>query len=147
MPNNERMVSCPACGAVNRLPATRPAEMGRCGKCKEGLFPQTPMVLTGKALFHAVESDHIPLLVDCWAPWCGPCRSFAPTFERAAAELRPRIRLGKLNTEEEQAAATRLGIRSIPTLLLFDRGQEVARMSGALPLPDLLRWVSENAGL
>ncbi|MCF8481818.1 MAG: thioredoxin TrxC [Rhodospirillum sp.] len=147
MSREDVLLSCLACGAVNRLPANRPAEAGRCGKCKADLFPKEPLVLTGKVLFHAVESDRVPLLVDCWAPWCGPCRSFAPTFARAAEQLHPRVRLGKLNTEEEQAAAARLGIRSIPTLILFGQGQEVARMSGALPLPNLLRWVSETVGM
>jgi thioredoxin 2 len=146
MTSGDVLLSCPACGAVNRLPPDRPPEAGRCGKCKTDLFPAAPMALTGRALFHAIESDGVPLLVDCWAPWCGPCRSFAPVFERAARDLRPGVRLVKLNTEEEQAAAGRLGIRSIPTLILFDRGQEVARISGALPGPELMRWVSANLG-
>jgi thioredoxin 2 len=135
------IVVCPHCHAANRLPAARLAEGGTCGKCKAPLFSGEPVTL-GAANFdaHAARSD-IPLLVDFWAPWCGPCRSMAPAFAQAAQQLEPEFRLGKVNTEEEQQLAARFGIRSIPTLALFRNGHEVARQAGAMDAASLIRWV------
>ncbi len=135
------IVVCPHCHAPNRLPAGRLADGGTCGKCKGALFAGAPVEL-GAANFdtHAGRSD-IPLLVDFWAPWCGPCRTMAPAFAQAAKQLEPEFRLAKVNTEEEQQLAARFGIRSIPTLALFRNGQEVARQSGAMDTASLVRWV------
>jgi thioredoxin 2 len=135
------IVVCPRCHAANRLPAERLADGGTCGKCKARLFNGEPVEL-GAANFdtHAVRSD-VPLLVDFWAPWCGPCRSMAPAFAQAAKQLEPEFRLAKVNTEDEPQLATRFGIRSIPTLALFRHGQEVARQSGAMDATGLIRWV------
>ncbi|MCK9388415.1 MAG: thioredoxin TrxC [Sulfuritalea sp.] len=135
------IVICPHCHAANRLPAERLDEGGTCGKCKDRLFVGEPVAL-GAANFdaHAGRSD-IPLLVDFWAPWCGPCRSMAPAFAQAAKQLEPQFRLAKVNTEEEQQLAARFGIRSIPTLALFRKGQEVARQAGATDAASLIRWV------
>lgn len=135
------IVVCPRCHAANRLPAERLADGGTCGKCKARLFNGEPVEL-GAANFdtHAVRSD-VPLLVDFWAPWCGPCRNMAPAFAQAAKQLEPEFRLAKVNTEDEPQLATRFGIRSIPTLALFRHGQEVARQSGAMDATGLIRWV------
>ncbi len=135
------IVVCPHCHAANRLPAERLADGGTCGKCKSRLFTGEPVEL-GVANFdtHATRSD-VPLLVDFWAPWCGPCRSMAPAFAQAAKQLEPEFRLAKVNTEEEQQLAARFRIRSIPTLALFRHGREVARQAGAMDAASLIRWV------
>ncbi len=135
------IVVCPHCHAPNRVPAARLADGGTCGKCKAPLFAGQPVEL-GAANFdeHVGRSD-IPVLVDFWAPWCGPCRSMAPAFAQAARQLEPEFRLAKVNTEDEQALAARFGIRSIPTLALFRNGREVARQAGAMDLASLVRWV------
>jgi thioredoxin 2 len=135
------IVVCPHCHAANRIPAERLADGGTCGKCKSSLFAGEPVNL-GAADFdtHVTRSD-IPLLVDFWAPWCGPCRSMAPAFAHAAQELEPEFRLAKVNTEAEPQLAARFGIRSIPTLALFKHGREVARQAGAMDASALIRWV------
>ncbi|MDP2132652.1 MAG: thioredoxin TrxC [Sulfuritalea sp.] len=139
------IVVCPHCHAANRLPADRLADGGSCGKCKAQLFAGEPVEL-GATNFdtHAGRSD-IPLLVDFWAPWCGPCRSMAPAFAQAAKLLEPEFRLAKVNTEDEQQLAARFGIRSIPTLALFRNGREIARQAGAMDTNSLIRWVRNRA--
>jgi thioredoxin 2 len=134
-------LGCPACGATNRVPAVRLAEQPVCGKCKAPLFQGKPMEL-GEANFSTqLAATDIPVVVDFWAPWCGPCRMMASHFEAAAKQLEPEVRLAKLNTEEAQATAARLDIRSIPTLIMFRNGREVARQSGAMDANTLVRWV------
>lgn len=134
------IVVCPHCHAANRLPADRLADGGTCGKCKAPLFSGQPLELAAANFDRHVGHSGIPVLVDFWAPWCGPCRAMAPAFAQAARQLEPEFRLAKVNTEEEQQLAARFGIRSIPTLALFRDGREVARQAGAMDLSGLMRW-------
>ena len=137
-------IVCPSCSAVNRLPADRPAEKARCGSCKAPLFSGHPAEASGAMFEKQVARSAIPVVVDVWAPWCGPCRMMAPAFEKAAQEMEPDVRFLKLNSDEEQAAAGRLGIRGIPTLLLYQDGKEVARQSGAMTAGQITAWVRQH---
>lgn len=131
---------CPSCLAINRLRDGRKAQEAKCGKCHTPLFQGRPHEV-GAGLFQKMlERDELPLLVDFWAPWCGPCRMMAPAFEQAASQLEPEFRLLKINTEDEAALGSHHGIRSIPTLALFHRGRELARQPGAMGLQDIMRW-------
>jgi len=136
-----RHVVCPHCGTTNRVPRDRLRDGPACGKCRERLLDGQPAALDAAALERQVASSDLPVVVDFWAPWCGPCKTMAPHFERAARELAPEVVLAKLNTEEEQAAAAKYGIRSIPTVIAFKGGREVARRSGAMDSASLARWV------
>ncbi|MGH7645226.1 MAG: thioredoxin TrxC [Gemmatimonadales bacterium] len=140
-------VVCPKCGTSNRVPRARLGDGPTCGKCKQVLFDGHPVELDGVSFERQVTSSDLPIVVDFWAPWCAPCHAMAPHFERAARELEPEVRLAKLNTEEERGVASRYDIRSIPTLILFKNGREVARQSGAMDSANLVRWVrSATAG-
>ena len=134
-------ILCPRCHTINRVPAERLADGPQCGQCHERLFTGHPIALTaGDFDMHAFRSD-IPLVVDFWAPWCGPCQVMSPAYEQAAKILEPQLRLAKVNTEEEQALGARFGIQSIPTVMLLRGGREVARQSGALGAQDIVQWV------
>jgi len=132
---------CPHCEKINRIPSTRLGEAPKCGHCHQSLFTGHPIELTTTAFRRQVEHSDVPILVDFWAPWCGPCQMMAPQYAAAAAELEPGMRLAKVNTDVETTLAGELHIRSIPTLALFKGGREIARQSGAMGKADIVRWV------
>jgi len=134
-------IVCPHCHTTNRVRPEQLASAPDCGQCHQPLFTGMPLALDANSFERHVQRSHIPLVVDFWAPWCGPCRTMAPAFAQAARELEPQVRLAKLDTEAHQALAARHQIRSIPTMIVFRNGQETARISGALGAADIARWV------
>jgi thioredoxin 2 len=143
--SNSIHVVCPSCSAVNRLPADKLDKGPKCGKCGERVFAGKPTHLTDQNFEKQIGRSDIPVVVDFWAEWCGPCKMMAPLFEQAAAQMEPQVRFAKLDTEEAQATAARFNIRSIPTLALFKGGREVARQPGAMSAADIVRWVQANS--
>ncbi len=137
-------IVCPHCDAINRVPESRLGGGAKCGKCSAPLFSAKPLELNEQRFARHIQKSDLPVLVDFWAPWCGPCKMMAPAFEEAARRLEPQVRLVKVNTEENQAVAAGFGIRSIPTLVLFRGGREVARVAGAMDAGGLVSWVGQN---
>lgn len=137
-------IVCPHCSATNRLPTVRLQQQAKCGKCHQLLFTGSVLPLTGSTFDKQLTHNDIPLLVDFWAEWCGPCKMMEPAFAQATQLLEPHVRLGKLNTETEMAISDRYKIRSIPTLILFKAGRELARQSGAIGTQEIVKWVKAH---
>ena len=142
--SNFMHIVCPRCDAVNRVPESKLGDEAKCGKCHHALFQAKPLALDAVRFERHVSRSGVPVLVDFWAPWCGPCHMMAPAFEEAARRLEPAVRLVKVNTEEAQSLGMQYGIRSIPTLLLFKGGREVARTSGAMDPGGLVAWTRQH---
>ncbi len=137
-------IVCAACGAVNRIPADKPAEQAKCGRCGAKLFSGQPVALTDALFPKFVAKTSIPVVVDFWAEWCGPCKMMAPEFAKAAKELEPKAKLVKVDTERNQMTAAQFGIRSIPTLMIFKDGKVVAQQAGAMPASAIVEWVKAH---
>ena len=146
MPATATQVVCQHCHGIVRVPTERLADAPQCPRCHTALFDGHPVELTDASFGQHVTSGDLPVVVDFWAPWCGPCRMMAPVFEQAARRLEPAARFAKLNTDEAQAVAARYGIRSIPTLMVFKGGREVARQAGAMDPQTLNRWLGDALG-
>ena len=144
MSDATRHIVCPNCEAVNRVPTARKASDAKCGRCHKALFAGHPAPATAASFDKQIHANDIPVLVDFWAEWCGPCRAMAPTFERLAKELEPEIRFLKVDTEREPGLAARYNIRSIPTLMLFHRGEVAAQRAGAVDAPTLRAWLRQH---
>lgn len=135
---------CPSCQAVNRVPTAKLSQNPSCGKCHQLLFNGQPLELTTSTFNKHISLNDIPVLVDFWAPWCGPCKMMAPALVQATGSLEPQMRVVKVNTDTEQTLGNQYSIRSIPTLALFRGGKEIARQSGAMGVQDIIRWVNAN---
>jgi thioredoxin 2 len=136
---------CPHCHSINRVPTARLGEQPNCGQCHQPIFAGQPLELTGSTFERYINKNDVPVLVDFWAPWCGPCKTMAPAFKEAAALLEPDVRLAKVNTDVEQTVGAQYRIRSIPTLILFKGGRELARQAGAMTTRDIVRWTRSQA--
>ena len=147
--SEEQIIQCPACGASNRVPAEK-LQTGQepvCGRCKTPLSASThPIIVTDANFAEEVEKSPLPVLLDMWAPWCGPCRMIAPSIEQLAGELAGRVKVAKLNTDENPMIGSRFNVRSIPTLLVFKGGREIDRLVGAMPKQEILRRLDSILG-
>lgn len=143
MPDQKHIV-CPHCAKTNRVVADKDMSEAKCGSCSKALFDGHPADVDGKAFERQIAKSDVPVLIDVWAPWCGPCRAMAPAYEQAAQQLEPDVRVIKLNSDSEQQISARLGIRGIPTMLLMHKGKEIARVSGAMQATQIVSWVKQQ---
>jgi thioredoxin 2 len=141
---NHYYIICPDCDSINRVPADKLASGPKCGICGHKLMDGKPLDLTDKTFIKHISKNDIPVLVDFWAPWCGPCRMMAPAYKEAASELRHEVRFAKVNSDDYHQLSARQSIRGIPTLILFRKGKEVARLSGATDKNSLIGWLRRH---
>ena len=144
MMSNKTQLVCPHCSAVNKTPSSRLVDKPKCGKCKKPLFAGQPVELTDQNFAKFIAKSDVPVVVDFWAEWCGPCKMMAPAFAEASAQLEPKVILAKLNTEIAQQTAAQFGIRSIPSIIMFKQGKEVSRQAGALNTQQIVQWATSN---
>jgi len=142
--SDSQHIVCPHCHRTNRIPLSKDSLQARCGHCKKEIFDGHPASLSESNFDSHLNKSDIPVVVDFWAEWCGPCKSMAPVFDQAAKQMQPRVQLAKVDTDKNQRLMGRFNIRGIPTLIIFKNGQEVDRRSGAIPASELQNWIQQN---